>query len=138
MPTAEPSGSGSQPPEARPAGASGGPQPRRQPTAARSGGGGDAPQASLAPHTAVDGGVLATRLAKVRALAVPPADAASWVRCEELQDELKAALAGWRSWPEDGRCDASVRALALLLAAVDAAPVGLEVGALLPGVRAVS
>ncbi|PRW39253.1 pterin-binding family [Chlorella sorokiniana] len=84
--------------------------------------------ASLAPHAAAGGdGVLATHIARVRALACPPADAASWVHCEELQDELKAALAGWRSWPEDACCDESVRALSLLLAAVDAAPVWLEV-----------
>lgn len=86
----------------------------------------DAPQASLSAH-AGGSGVLADQLAKVRALAAPPADAASWVRCEELQDELKAGLAGWRAWPKDGRCDESVRALTLLLAAVDAAPVGFEV-----------
>lgn len=89
---------------------------------------GDAPQASLAAHAAEDAGaVLAQRLAKVRAMEALPADASSWLRSEELQDELKALLAGWRAWPEDGRCDDSVRAVALLLAAVDAAPADLEV-----------
>lgn len=87
----------------------------------------DAPQASLAAQAGAADGVLAARLARVRALAAPPADADAWLRCEELQDEFKAVVAGWRGWPEDGRCDASLRALALLLAAVDAAPVGLEV-----------
>ncbi len=87
-----------------------------------------APQVPFAAHAAEDAGaVLAQRLAKVRAMEALPADAASWLRSEELQDELRAVLAGWRSWPEDGRCDDSVRAVALLLAAVDAAPADLEV-----------
>ena len=49
------------------------------------------------------------------------------MRCEELQDEFRELLANWRTWPEDGRCDDSVRALCFLLAAVDAAPFDLEV-----------
>lgn len=73
--------------------------------------------------------VLAARLDKVRRLppAERPADGTSWVRCEELQDELRALLANWRSWPADGRCDESVKAVSVLLAAVDAAPAEMEV-----------
>lgn len=55
-----------------------------------------------------------------------PLDAAAWVRCEQLQEELRGLIANWRSWPPDGRDDASVEACCLLLAAVDAAPAGLE------------
>lgn len=55
-----------------------------------------------------------------------PLDAAAWVRCEQLQEELRGLIANWRSWAPDGRDDASVEACCLLLAAVDAAPAGLE------------
>ena len=101
----------------------------------------DAPQASLRAHAAPctsdeaeSLGVLARKLARVRAIpeAERPRDGAAWVRCEELQDEFKAELSNWREWSEDGRCDESVRAVTLLLAAVDAAPCDLEVGRLSP------
>ena len=94
----------------------------------------DAPQHSLTAHAASeqcdgDPGVLARKLARVRAIpdTQRPLDGASWVRCEELQDELKAALGNWHNCSEDGRCDESVRAVTVLLAAVDAAPAELEV-----------
>ena len=89
-----------------------------------------ASQASLAAQATAEGSLLAAALAKVRALpeAERPADADAWLRCEELQDDFKRLLAGWRGWPEDGRCEGSVRALCTLFAAVDAAPAGLEVG----------
>ena len=55
-------------------------QPPSRPAPAIQGAAG-APQASLAPQAAAgSGSVLAPRLAKARALAAPPADAASWLR----------------------------------------------------------
>ncbi|KAL4457994.1 hypothetical protein ABPG75_012859 [Micractinium tetrahymenae] len=85
-------------------------------------------EASLGSSTS-EGSVLAGRLQNIRALpeGQRPGDAAAWLRCEELQEELRGVLAGWRDWPADGRCDDSLRALALLFAAADAAPAGLDV-----------